>query len=273
MAMVMVMAALELDGGVMAALALALFWIHVVLIAAAALADLRALARLGRGVREGWSAEVCSARGPEGMLARNRVEQLGRLGRRGGPRQIYFHDRSHHSEVFGGTLRLDDGREVELAPAPGAQAEVWPELASRSERASRVEPAGFDEAALAASRARGFERAVETRIGVGDRVFVVGRIVEGRVVADATLILATADPRAWLTRARWLAIGFVLLDLALAGLCTALAVWPPYFGLVSTLGAAGALGWFLAVQPLGVAVHDALRTPDRAFLRGSWREG
>jgi hypothetical protein len=67
-------------------------------------------------------------------------------------------------------------------------------------------------------------------------------------------------------------IGFVILDVAVAALCTVLAVWPPAFGPVGMLGAAGALGWFLGVQPLGVSVHDLVRTPDCAFLRGSWRE-
>jgi hypothetical protein len=48
------------------------------------------------------------------------------------------------------------------------------------------------------------------------------------------------------------------------------ALWTPMFGLVSMLGAAAALGVFLGVQPLGVAVNEAVRTPDRAYLRGRW---
>lgn len=265
------MAVLELDGMVMAVIALGLFWIHILLIAGAALADLRELARLRRRLRDCRVGEVRSARGPVGLLARHRVEQLGRLDRRGGPRQIHFHDRSHRSEVFGGTLALPEGNEIELGPTPGGQAEVWPDLAERADRAGRVDAETFGAAASAAGKAKGFEHAVETTIGVGDRVWIIGRIEGDRVHGDP-LILASADPRIWLGRSRLLVIGFVLADLAVAGLCTVLAVWPPHFGLVGMLGAAGALGWFLAVQPLGVAVHDAVRAPGRAYLRGSWRE-
>jgi hypothetical protein len=266
------MAALELDGMVMAAIALGLFWIHVLLIAGAALADLRELGRLRRRLRDCRVGEVRSARGPGGILARHRVEQLGRLDRRGGPRQIHFHDRGHHSEVFGGSLMLGEASEFELVPTAGGQAEVWPELAARAERAGRVDTETFVAAAIAAGKAKGFEHAVETTIGVGDRVWVAGRIEGDRIHADPTLIVATADPRIWLNRSRAVVIGFVIADILVAGLCTTLAVWPPHFELLGMLGAAGALGWFLAVQPLGVAVHDAVRAPDRAFLRGSWRE-
>lgn len=267
------MAALELDGMVMGALALALFWIHVLLIAGAAWIDLRELGRLHRRVRDCWVAEVRSARGPERMLARNRVEQLGRLDRRAGPRQIHFHDRSHHSEVFGGTLVLADGREVELIASAGGQAEVWPELMQRAEQAGRSDAESFDAAAGPAGKAKGFPRTVETRINAGDRVWVVAAIAEGRVEASPMLVLANADPRPWLARSRGLVLGFMIADVAVAGLCTLLCLWPPPFEWVSMLGAAGALGWFLGIQPLGVTVHDAVRTPARAFLRGSWHEG
>jgi hypothetical protein len=266
------MAALELDGTVMAAIALGLFWIHVLLIAGAALADLRELGRLGRRMRDCVVGEVRSARGPNGLLARHRVEQLGRLDRRGGPAQILFHDRSHSSEVFGGTLALPDGRELELVPTPGGQGEVWPDLARRAEQAGRVEADVFASALGPAGKAKGFEHTVETAVRVGARVWVTGRRDGDRIVPDPTSIVALADPRGWVNRSRMLVIGFVLADVLVAGLCTALALCPPHFGWISMLGAAGALGWFLGVQPLGVAVHDLVRTPDRAFLRGSWRE-
>jgi hypothetical protein len=262
---------LELDGQMMGALALGLFWIHVLLIAAAALADLRELGRLARRVATGSWAEVESARGPQGLLARQWVEQLGRLARRAGPREILFHDRAHHSEVFGGVLHTSSGT-LELAPAAGDRAAVWPSLDERAARAAQPEPGRFDAAASAAAKAKGFEREVETRIEVGARVWVAGRVEDGKLAPDPTLIVSLADPRPWLARARMVVIGFVMLDVGVATLCTLLALWTPAFGLVSMLGAAGALGWFLGVQPLGVAVHDWVRTPDRAFLRGSWRE-
>ena len=63
----------------------------------------------------------------------------------------------------------------------------------------------------------------------------------------------------------------ILAELLVAGLCTVLVLWPPVFGWVSMLGAAASLGFFLGVQPLGVSLNEAVRTPDRAYLRGSWR--
>jgi hypothetical protein len=56
----------------------------------------------------------------------------------------------------------------------------------------------------------------------------------------------------------------------LAAACTVAILWPPLFGWISGLGAAAALGLFLGVQPVGVALRDAVRTPDRAYLRGRW---
>ncbi|MEZ4312522.1 MAG: hypothetical protein R3F14_31220 [Polyangiaceae bacterium] len=66
---------------------------------------------------------------------------------------------------------------------------------------------------------------------------------------------------------------FVLAELAFAGGVTALALWPPRFdGWVSLLGGVLGLGYFLAVQPVGTAVRDALRPPSTAFVRGVWIE-
>jgi hypothetical protein len=57
---------------------------------------------------------------------------------------------------------------------------------------------------------------------------------------------------------------------AVAAACTLVAVWPPLFDGVSMLGAGAALGFFLGVQPLGVSLNESTRTPDRAYLRGTW---
>ncbi len=261
------MLVLELDGMTMAVIALSLFWIHVLLISGAGVMDLVELGRLRRRVLAARAGEVRSARGPGGLLARNWVEQLGRLDRRGGPRQIHFHDRAQHSEVFGGQVALAEGGELELVPASAGQAAVWPELGERAKRAGQVDAERFGQAAVAAGKAKGFERIVETRIVVGDRVWVIDGEPASR------MILADHDPRAWLARSIGLVLALVIGNVLVAGLCTLLALASPHFGWVSMIGAAGALGWFLAVQPLGVAVHDAVRSPDSAFLRGRWQDG
>ena len=50
-----------------------------------------------------------------------------------------------------------------------------------------------------------------------------------------------------------------------------MALWPPVFGLVSTLGGALCLAFFLIVQPAGTALRDAVRVPSRAIVRGQWK--
>ena len=248
---------------IIAALALGLFWIHTLLIAAAACLDFRELGRLGRGrlgrgrlprarVRAGV---VRSGRGPAGVLARNVVEQVGR-GK--GDGVVHFSDAGHRSEVFGGVVELD-GHELELSASMDIA--VWPDLDHRAQAAARDSASLDDGARDSARRARGWPRSVEVAIGPGDRVFVVGPDSE-------PTIIAAIDPRRWIAGKRLLIVGFVFAELALAVGCTVLMLWPPLFDWVSMIGAAAALGLFLGVQPIGVAVQDAVRTPDRAYLRG-----
>lgn len=59
----------------------------------------------------------------------------------------------------------------------------------------------------------------------------------------------------------------ICVTLAGAAACTALTLWPPLFGSVSTLGGVASLAFFLLVQPLGTALRDHARatpTTDRA---------
>lgn len=250
---------LELSRELMAGVALGLLWIHTLLIAAAAGLDLRDLGRLARArVRVGV---VTTGEGPSGALARNVVAQIGRCK---GDGVIHLHDAEHRSEVFGGVVELEDGSRVELAAA--SEAAVWPDLDTRA-RAAAVVPsdAAREQALHDARRARGWTREVAVALVPGDRVWLVDD-------GGRTLAVSGADPRAWLNRKRALVLGFLLAILAIAGGCS-VAAYPvmfgaPLFGLVSMLGAAAALGFFLGVQPLGVAVTEAVRTPDRAYLRG-----
>jgi hypothetical protein len=238
------------------AVALTFFWIHILLIAGSAWLDGRALARLGRGrVRAGI---VRAGRGPGGVLASNTVEQVGRSK---GDGVVHFSDAAHRSELFGGVVELDDGSELELEPA--TDVDVWPSPKRRLDVAAAKSADIVTAAASEARRARGYSRSVSVTIGEGERVFLLER--EGG--AD---IVSAVDPRRWIAGKRWLIAGFVVAELALAGACTVAIFWPPLFDWLSMLGAAAALGLFLGVQPLGVAVQDAVRTPDRAYLRGRW---
>lgn len=245
-----------LTNEIIGAVALFFFWLHILLIAGAAWLDGRKLAALVRGrVRAGV---VRSGRGPGRALACNVVEQIGRSK---GDGVIHFSDAGHRSELFGGVIELDDGSELALEPA--TELAVWPAAQRRREAAAADSAERIASAAVEARRARGWARSVGVTIGQGERVFVLERDGQPRVVASM-------DPRRWVARKRGLIGGFVLAELALASACTIAILWPPLFDWVSMIGAASALGLFLGAQPIGVAVQEAVRTPDRAYLRGRW---
>ena len=58
--------------------------------------------------------------------------------------------------------------------------------------------------------------------------------------------------------------------LCLAGGITYLALYPPLFGTVSTIGGVAGLVYFLTIQAVGVAVREITVAPPRAALRGCW---
>lgn len=255
-----------LGNELMAALALAVFWVHVLLIAAAAAMDLRDLSRLRRRIRAGLlTGTVRGGDGPDGVLARNVVTQVGR-GK--GDGRIHFSDASYRSEVFGGVIELDDGRKI---ACPAGDAPVWPDLERRAATAAATAGVDLERAEAQAKRAKGFEREVVGAVAVGDRVWLAGRLHDGRI--DDLLVVSAIEPTRWLRGRCSLIVGFIVAELAVAAGCTMVCLWPPMFGVVSMIGAAAALGYFLGVQPIGVLVNEAVRTPDRAYLRGSWTRG
>jgi hypothetical protein len=121
-----------LSNELMAALALALFWVHVLLVAGSAAMDLRELLRLRGRLRRGLHAgTVRRGDGPDGAFAKHTVMQIGR-GR--GDGRVHFSDAAHLSEVFGGALELEQGigREQGVVECAAVEAPVWPDLARRS---------------------------------------------------------------------------------------------------------------------------------------------
>jgi hypothetical protein len=254
-------AVLELNRELIGGIALALFWLHSLLIAAAALREFGLLGRLG--VDRSQAGVVRSGRGEGGRLAAHVVEQIGRSK---GDGVVHFNDSGRRSELFGGVIALADGTEITLAP--GAEVAVWPTRAAQAAAAAPASPEAVTEAASQARRGRGCTRTVTVGLAEGDRVFVIPA-GEGPG-PHAPIVLSAVDPRAWLTSKRALILAFVVGEITLAGACTVLALWPPLFDTISMIGAAAALGLFLAVQPVGVDVQDRVRTPDRAYLRGRW---
>ena len=110
-------------------------------------------------------------------------------------------------------------------------------------------------------RAKGYARTVEAAVVVGDAVFV----------ADDGVVVSAIDPRAWAKKKAAIVVAFTIAEIAAAALATAVALVPPAFGLVSKIGGALCLAFFLGVQPLGTAVREAVRSPSRAALRGAWK--
>jgi hypothetical protein len=272
-----------LSKDLMGVFALAILWVSTLLIAAAAWKEIAALSvwrrRLvlldgdsGAGLVQ---ARVTRGAGPGGALAVQRIEQIGRAATHddGGRRVIHFQDRSAVGEVFGGTATRE-GTGAEILVDADAGAEVWLLATALAANAACASDEAFDRAFADAKKARGFTRAVEG--AATDEVFLFGQLRpmgKGLALAPAKpggLLVATFDPRPWLDRKIALAALFIVGELVIAAACSAVALWPPRFGLVSTLGGAACLGFFLVVQPAGTALRGALRLPSRAWLRGRW---
>jgi len=269
---------------VMGLLALGILWVNTLLVVGAAGGELSRLLRLWRFVRPldlgapGVGARrgrVDSGLGPSGQLAEHRVEQVGRQAADDHDRPaIAFSDRSYAGTCFGGAVEAD-GATLHLEA--GLEAEIWPDPSAM--RASAAKVTAFDHAYQQARKAKGYVRTVTSELGAGAHVWVAGDVAtrgERRVLQSASVggtrrvVVSAIDPRAWCSRKIALLGVFVLGTLLVAAGATAVALWPPHFGVVSTVGGALCLAYFLLIQPLGTAVRDAVRPPSRAILRGSW---
>jgi hypothetical protein len=245
----------------MAGLALAVFWVHMLLMAADAIVQWRSVRQLGARLRAGGlvAGQVESGRGPEGVLAEQRTEQRGRSK---GDGVIHFHDRAHESEVFGGSVKLDDGSLIDLPAASGDGVQVWPSRELRSELAGPSSKEAFDEVYGAAQKARGWTRVVRVPVRAGDRVWVLPD--------PETPLIAATDPRGWTRQRGAMVLGFVSVHLVLSAACTAAAVWPPMYDTVSKIGAFVSFVYFMQIQDFTRILRERLRPPSRAFLRGEW---
>lgn len=250
-----------LEPWLMGALALGILWVNVLLIAAAALMQRAALGRKLDELVEakaagGWVVgEVESD-----VLAERRTAQVGRAMTTPGPDRILFTDKATVANVLGGAVREGSAARSILA----APADVWaPDVP-----AERAVALSFDEAWKSASTGRGVELDVVQRVGKGARVWIAG---EREGTALRPRLVATAPPDGELARGRGLLLLTALGTLAGGAVVTAIALVPPLFGTVSTIGAALGLAFFLLVQPAGVVARNAARTPDRQPVGGIWQ--
>jgi hypothetical protein len=243
----------------MGCLALGILWVNVLLIAAAAAKQLRALLARRASLAGAAPGRVLRGDGPGGALAEHRVEQIGRAAI--GADAILFHDRAASGQVFGGTVALDGGSE--LAVPPSAAAEVWVDGVSLRGAVACASDEAFEPAYASASRAKGFVRTVAVTVGEGARVFVLAP-------RGGAVLVASMEPRVLLATKAALGAAFIAAALIAAAACTALALRPPVFGPVSTGGGVLGLALFLLVQPAGTRVRDAMLVPSRTPVRGRW---
>lgn len=241
-------------------LALGILWVNVLLVAAAALQHRR---KLG-AVRDAWAAarargdlvegEVESGDGPDGALATRRIEQLGRAMTTAGPDRILFTDRSGSGRTHGGVVRAA-GEAIDVARCE--ESDVW--IDDRAP--SRRDEDDFASAWSRASTNKGVASTIEQRIAVGDRVWV----------DRARPRIAAMDPIALVDRRRAMLLGFAAADVLGCAAVTAIALWPPALGPVSTIGGVLGVAYFLAITPIANAVRDAAKIPPDRAVGGIWQ--
>lgn len=245
------------------ALALGILWVNTFLISGAALLSRRALGavrdRLAAARASGALVEgvIEEGRGPGGALAARHVEQIGRAMTVPGPDRILFTDRATRAEIYGGVVRAAGGEAIEIEARAGDGAEVWvPD-------APPVREGAFEAAWSRASTNKGYATSIELPALPGARAWV-------HRDGDA-LLIATMDPIALCDRHRARLARFAAACPIACGVVTAIALVPPVFGLVSTIGGALGIAYFLIVQPLGTAARDAARLPPKRLVGGIWQ--
>lgn len=246
----------------MGLLALAAFWVNVVLIAMAAWKSLGALSvrRHELAQRALLHATVVQGRGDGGAFARRTVEQVGRAMTTRGPRRILFVDAKDAHEVLGGTVRVEDAtREITTKP----DALLW----SEPSRCVRVASTDFERAWSEASTSRGVRTSSTKVVGPAEKVWLL-LDASGEVE-----LVATMDPQVEVARGMRVLWLLMLITLVPALAITALILTPPVFGPLSTLGGLLALAFFLAIQPVAVELQDRARLPNAQRVGGVWREG
>lgn len=269
----------------MGALALVVFWTNTLLIVSVALKKAAWIRRhrmppVLPAPRSGWGVarvEVTRGDGPDAALAQHRIEQRGKRFSSATP-TVGWHDRFFESRVFGGAAEWDGATlRIEPGSEPGS-VEVWPDRGEQLGRATDRDASTFEAVLARASKSKGEIRDVVVSVRPGDSVWVAGAFEAAsdgdgwlvRPTGDAPLVVSQVDLHAWGHRSRRRLFAFSALASTLAGVITALCFVPPAFGLVSTLGGASALAFFLLVQPAGTWIRDLTLPPPHRPLEGEW---
>lgn len=239
-------------------LCLAIVWTAGLLCALASVGYARTLASRFRALASLEVGKVANGAGEGGAFAVHEVEQIGRA-MDGEPPAIVFSDKQYRSRVHGGTIE-SAGAERAFEADDGL--EIWPDRASQSEAAEVAGDDEIDALYKDARSSKGAARTVAVPFAAGKKVWFVA---DGKRLT----FLSAEDPRAFLSSRVRAHLFFAVAELAILGGLTFLAVRPPAFGPLSTLGGAALVAFFLAVQPIGVAVEEASRLPFSRFLRGT----
>ncbi|MFO0679703.1 MAG: hypothetical protein U0169_24470 [Polyangiaceae bacterium] len=269
----------------MGILCLGIVWTCALLIAGAALQDVRALLATKKLLGpKATSADVSDGRrvllrgkvtGRDGVpFATHTVQQVGRA-KDGATRAVVFFDRAFASSVGGGTLGVGASM-VSVPTAEGAH--VWPDESATRDAFACPDATTFEATHKASRGPKGALRDVTTPLTDGAEVWISGVVSResgaAEIRGDRTfpLVVSAFDPHAWIHGKVRAAFALIVVELALLTIATAVTLVPPAFGTVSTLGGVLCLAFFLGVQPFGVMLRDACRLPHERYLRGEWTD-
>ncbi len=267
----------------MGLLALVVLWGNTLLVAAAAVRNLRELAAHVRGVKEttlsslgpGEHRVLFRAEVPH-KVAFHLLEQLGRLAA-GVQRAVVWHHKGASSRLTAGAL-ASDGVLVQCPTTSNAA--VWSDSAELRKAVSCPNSSEFEEAVVQARKPKGYLRPVE--VEVAGPAFVIGtvRVSESPtkqyelVESGDPILISVTDPRK-IVRQKTLIVWLLFLPIVLsipAG-CTLLALSAPVFeGWLSKLGGLLGLLYFLLVIGAGTRLRDLLLPPHRQLIRGVWAD-
>jgi hypothetical protein len=279
---------MSLSPELMGLLSLAVLWTATLLILAVAIGDGRGLSRRRAQLRPLDPAAVGTepvigllhGRAEAEGLAEHIREETGRSLPRAKVPTILLHPRQLISEIHGGRIDLGSGQTLELAAVTSSEAEVW-----REDGAAEPSDVDFEAALAEAKKSKGWRRRSVMRLEQGQELWILAEVkrrpdgvLEAKPTPDLSdparhprLLLAPFDPRIWLQKKTLFVWAVSLAILISAAAVTAIALIPPAFGLVSTLGGVLGLAYFLAVQPIGVWLRDQVSSPARQVVHRSWR--
>jgi hypothetical protein len=257
----------------MGVLALWVLWVNTLLIAGAALIDLRRLGSGVRGVRvlRGRIEAASSEGSPFAQLS---VSRTGRIA--DGPTlSIQFGAQKPESSLHGGTVRV--GETAMLVREVPCRVWLDPEIIAH--KLAHFTEAELPEAEEAARKRRGLQRTTDLPLEVGDDVYLAGRFeqTESGLVASASdnapLLVSTIDPRAFIARQTAKTVSFLVAMVLVLALITGLASSEPLFGPLSKLGGVLGLAYFLLVLPAATWLRERTAAPDRRSYFGYWKTG